>query len=226
MTYLTKRIFLIVLAVGMLFCAGCAPSGDSAPKAQQPPKNEILADLIGKTKEEVLTVLSLEETDLTEYSLGTYMTPITVTYADVDLRLMLSFGPMEDILGGYTYIAEYTGEPERAAKEILAVAKEIHSALGTPATGAWEATEEELVTAITTEKLREKHTWYMEQPAGNDMEDYIAELAETPLYQGYQELNRKPGFLCELVLSAYPKEGADTTTASVQLIYCIGLVPS
>lgn len=226
MTYLSKRIFLVVLAIGMLFCGGCAPSGDNAPRAQEPPKNEILADLIGKPKEDVLTTLSLEETDLTEYSLGTYMTPITITYVDVDLRLMLSFGPIEDILGGYTYIAEYTGEPERAAKEILAVAKEIHGALGTPATGAWETTENELVTAITTKKLQEKHIWYMERPASNDMEDFIAKLTETPLYQGYQELNRKPGFLCELVLSAYPKEEADTVTAFLQLVYCIGLVPS
>ncbi len=224
-----KRTLLVVMTVGILFCAGCAPSGSGAVKAEEPPRKEVMVDLIGKTKEEVLTNLCLEETDLTEFSLNTYLTPLSISYASVSLRIMLQFGPVENVLGGITYMAEYHGEPERAAKEMLAVAKQIQAALGKPDEGssspAWEMTESEIVTAITTqnhlERLSKQHSWYLD-PVSNHMEDYINELVQTPLYQGYQNLDMKPGYQCQLVLSAYE----DGVTAYLLLNYNITTVPS
>lgn len=228
MMKILKRILPVLLIVGMLLCAGCAPSGDNVARAEEPPRNDTMVDLIGKTKDEVLTFLSLEETDLTEFSLDTYKTPLEITYVGVKMHLLLQFGPIENVLNGITYMAEYQGEPERAAKEMLAVAKEIQGVFGTPDVGnnapVWEMTESDIATAITKKNLSKEHTWFMEGPASNFMEDYINKLAETPLYKGYQEMNMKPGYRCNLLASAYTEEGEDTPTAYLLLVYNIGAV--
>lgn len=224
-----KRTLPILLIIGMLFCAGCASSGGNTPKAEEPSRNETMLDLIGMPKDEVLTALSLEEADLTEYSPDTYMTPAEITYVGVKMRILLQFATIEDtpVLNGFTYMAEYQNEPDRAAKEMLAVTKEIQAVYGTPDVGssspAWEMTESEIAAAITDQKrpLANEYKWFMEEPASSYMEDYINQVAQLP---AYQQLSMEPGYRCLLRLSAYTQEGEDKPTAFLQLIYEVGAV--
>lgn len=234
-----KGTLSIVIIVGILFCTGCAlqPKVEETPKAQEPPGNEAMVDLIGKTRDDVLTALSLKETDLTEYAPYAYMTPLEITYQDVKMQVLLELVPIdedgEDVCDGIWYLAQYQGEPERAAKEMLAVAKEIQAAFGTPDVGgknvggkqppAWEMTESELSAAITEGDMSKTYTWYIDEPVSDHMKDYINKKAQRPEYIQNQ-VPYEPGYQCELTLTAFTQAGEDTVSAYIHLRYQIGAV--
>ncbi|MBO5836338.1 MAG: hypothetical protein J6Q92_00410 [Oscillospiraceae bacterium] len=239
MEQILKRISIILLISALLFCTGCAqqPKIEETHKAQEPPGNAAMVDLIGKTKDQVLTTLSLKETDLTEHSLYVYKTPLEITYQDVKMHVLLEFVPIEedgeDMCDGIWYLAQYQGEPERAAKEMLAVAKEIQAAFGTPDVGgknvggkqppAWEMTESELSADITKGDMSKSYAWYIEQPVSDHMKDYINKKAQRPEYIQNQ-VPYEPGYQCELTLTAFTPEGGDTVSAYIHLRYQIGAV--
>ena len=229
-----KGTLSIVIIVGILFCTGCAlqPKVEETPKAQEPPGNEAMVDLIGKTKPEVLTELSLEEQDLTEYALYAYKTPLEITYQDVKMQVLLELAPIEkdgdDMCDGIWYLTQCQDNPELAAKEMLAVAKEIQAVFGTPDVGgkknpAWEMTEQELSAAVSKGDMSMTYTWYIDEPVSEHMKDYINKVAQRPEYaqnQGPYE----PGYLCELSLSAFIPEGEETVSSYIHLRYQIGAV--
>lgn len=226
-----QKLLVIALVVAMLGCAGCAPSGGNTAQADEPPGNDVMVGLIGKTKTEVLTSLSLKEEDLTEFSLYNYMTPLEISYVGVKMNVLLQFGPFDDILNGVIYMAAYEDEAEHAAKDMLAVAKEMQAAFGTPdfgnASRAWEMSEEEIVTAITDDKhLAKEHYWYITDRATSSMKDYMEKLAETDLYQGYNTMGMACGYQCSLALSAYEEETKEAATACIFITYCIGIEKS
>ena len=238
-----KRVLCTTVAlmhiIYLLFCTGCAlqPKVEETPKAQEPPGNAAMVDLIGKTREEVLTALSLKEADLIEHSLYVYKTPLEITYQDVKLQVLLELVPIEedgkDVCDGIWYLAQYQGESERAAKEMLAVAKEIQAVFGAPDVGgknvggkqppAWEMTESELSADITKGDMSKSYAWYIEQPVSDHMKDYINTVAKRPEYIQNQ-VPYESGYQCELTLTAFTPEGEDTVSAYIHLRYQIGAV--
>lgn len=234
-----NAISFAVLACLLLLCAGCSqqPKAEETPKSQEPPGNAAMVDLIGRTKDEVLTALSLEEADLIEHSLYVYKTPLEITYQDVKLQVLLELVPIEedgkDVCDGIWYLAQCQDNPELAAKEMLAVSKEIQGVFGTPDVGGnningkqppvWEMPESDISTAITKGDLSRTYTWYIEQPASDHMKDYINKVAQRPEYL-QDMVPYEPGYLCELNVSAFTPEGEDTVSAYIHLRYQIGAV--
>ncbi len=239
MAQILKRKSIILLISALLFCTGCAlqPKVEETPKAQEPPGNAAMVDLIGKTKDQVLTTLSLKEADLTEHSLYAYKTPLEITYQDVKMQVLLDLAPVEEdgqaICNGIWYLAQYQGEPERTAKEMLAVAKEIQAVFGIPDVGgknvggkqppAWEMTESELSAAITEGDMSKTYTWYIDEPVSDHMKDYINKKAQRPEYI-QDQVPYEPGYQCELTLTAFTQAGGDTVSAYIHLRYQIGAV--
>ncbi len=234
-----KGISTILLIVSLLLCVGCAnqPKTEETPKPQEPPGNAAMVDLIGKSKDEALTALSLEETDLTEHSLYAYKTPLEITYQDVKMQVLLELAPVEKngeaMCDGIWYLAQCQDQPEQAAKEMLSVAKEIQAVFGIPDVGgknvggkqhpAWEMTESELSAAITKGDLSRTYIWYIDEPVSDHMKDYINKIAQRPEYIQNQ-VPYEPGYQCELTLAAFTPEGEDTVTAYINLRYQIGTV--
>lgn len=234
-----KGISTILLIVSLLLCTGCAqqPKTEETPKAQEPPGNAAMVDLIGKTKDQVLTTLSLKETDLTEHSLYAYKTPLEITYQDVKMQVLLELAPVEEngeaMCDGIWYLAQCQDQPEQAAKQMLAVAKEIQAVFGIPDVGgknvggkqppAWEMTESELSAAITEGDMSKTYTWYIDEPVSDHMKDYINKKAQRPEYIQNQ-VPYESGYQCELTLAAFTPEGEDAVTAYINLRYQIGAV--
>lgn len=125
-----RRILLCILALSMLFTAGCASSSKSGGLANPPDHSEAEA-LIGLAKTEALEKLGVSENDCSEHPrmAQAYRTTKTVEFAGLTFDLCLVYNSIEsegttkEIVDSVQYLAVHEGAPSDYAKAVSTVAK-------------------------------------------------------------------------------------------------------
>ena len=173
----------IALSLVALLLFGCASSGGNSPSGKHLPEYEKLTALIGGTKAQALKALNLEEKDLTKFVDYDYSLPMEVEYGGVKLQPGIEFiyGD-ENLLNAINYRAAYQGNPEQAAKDMVAVAAELKKQMGAPDHDAHRGIisdfkEEDLLKALERKNLSNEDYWDITDIAPDNVKEHINELS-------------------------------------------------
>ena len=172
------RIIISALLIIALLCTGCSSTDDAAKpeNIKELPRYEELTALIGLSPEEVRQKV---QWDLTETELAhddMYQTSVEVEFCDVDLYIMLAENSMVEKIDAILYCADYTNENEKAAKDILKIAKHLGSIIGKNTQleqwNLFEMTQEEVLEELNDERLREIE-WDLTPVATQSQKEYM-----------------------------------------------------
>lgn len=167
----------VVLSVVVAVCFLTNPPAKAKPEnIKELPRYEELTALIGLSPEEVEQKVQwdLTETEL-EYD-DMYQTPIEVEICDVDLYIMLAENSMVGKIDSVLYCADYTNDNEKAAEDILKIAKHLGSTIGKNTQlqqwDLFEMTQEEVLEELNDERLREIE-WDLTPVATQSQKEYM-----------------------------------------------------
>ena len=172
------KIVISALLIIALLCTGCGSTGDVAnpENIKELPRYEELTALIGLSPEEVRQKVQwdLTETEL-EYD-DMYQTPIELELCDVDLYIMLAENSMVGKIDSVLYCADYTNDNEKAAEDILKIAKHLGSTIGKNTQlqqwDLFEMTQEELL-EMFEDRLSREIEWDLSPVATQSHMEYM-----------------------------------------------------
>lgn len=158
-----KTYFKIAASVLLIIGLLCACSGtDNTAKPEnikELPRYEELSALIGLSVEEVKQQVQWELTETDPAYDDIYQTPIKVEFCGVDLRVELAEYPVVGKINSVLYRADYTNDNEKAAEDILKIAKHLGSTIGkdTQLTqwNLFEMTKEEVLEVLVDNTARD-----------------------------------------------------------------------
>ncbi len=129
-----KTYFKIAASALLIIGLLCACSGtDNTAKPEnikELPRYEELSALIGLSVEEVEQKMQWELTETEPAYDYIYQTPIEVELCGVDLRVELAENEKLEKINSVLYRADYTNDNEKAAEDILKIAKHLGSTIG------------------------------------------------------------------------------------------------
>ena len=179
-----RNSIILILFLVMLLFFGCADSEGKSSLGKHLPEYEKLTALIGGTKAEALEALNLQEKDLTKFVEYDYSLPMEVEYGGVKLQPGIEFiyGD-ENSLNGIHYRAAYKGNPEQAAKDMVAVSAQLKKLLGSPDYDAHRGVisdfnEEDLRKALDEKRLSNEDYWDITDIAPDNVKEYMKNLSE------------------------------------------------
>jgi len=170
-----------LLVIALLCACGSTNNTAKPENVKELPRYEELSALIGLSAEEVEQKVQWE---LTETELAydyIYQTPIEVEFCDVDLRIDLADNPKVGKINSVLYRADYTNDNEKAAEDILKIAKYLGSIIGKDTQLAhldfFEMTQEELLEALEKNSQYEIE-WDITPVATQLQKEYMAHYSD------------------------------------------------
>ena len=125
------KIAASALLIIALLCACSTTKNTAKPEnVKELPRYEELSALIGLSAEEVEQKMQWELTETEPAYDYIYQTPIEVEFCGVDLRVELAENKKLEKINSVLYRADYTNDNEKAAEDILKIAKHLGSTIG------------------------------------------------------------------------------------------------
>lgn len=152
-----KRVLAIaaVLVCILLLCVGCAPSASSPPP--YPPYAENVCSMLGQDMKTVLEKIGLSTEDFV-YEHSSYYYKETVEFCGYAFRMRITPWRSTNLVQSISYVLEYKGEPENAAKAIIEIREKMITGDGLIRPNSSNKDQKMPLEAVTAEELIEYFT--------------------------------------------------------------------